>query len=74
MPIPSALGRTVRMHRQAAGLSQRELAHRAGLSKAALVHLEHGFVQDPQASTVLRLARGLRTSADELLGRFVDDT
>jgi transcriptional regulator with XRE-family HTH domain len=73
-PIPSAFGRTVRTHRLALGLSQRDLARLAGLSKPALVHLEHGYIRDPRASTVVRLSQSLNISADQLLAGYLDET
>jgi transcriptional regulator with XRE-family HTH domain len=51
-------GSALRAYRLAAGLSQRELAERAGLSARGIQNLERG-VRRPYAETVRRLARGL---------------
>lgn len=54
--------------RQARGISQSALAKRAGLTRAAVSHLEAGTRTRPMADTVARLARALGVSIEELLG------
>jgi transcriptional regulator with XRE-family HTH domain len=49
--------------RQAAGLSKRELARRAGTSAAALVAYEHG-ARDPSVTTLDRIVRAAGADAD----------
>jgi transcriptional regulator with XRE-family HTH domain len=56
----------LRQLRAAAGLTQEQLAERAGLSVAAIGDLERGRVQRPQAKTVRALAKALRVPAYEL--------
>jgi transcriptional regulator with XRE-family HTH domain len=46
----------IKRAREAAGLSKRELARRAGTSAAALVEYESGR-RDPNAATLLRIVR-----------------
>lgn len=46
----------IRRVREAAGLSKRELARRAGTSPAAIVEYESGR-RDPNAATLLRILR-----------------
>src|SRR6266545_5604753 len=46
-------------HRMAAGLSQQELAERAGLSRRGVSDLERGFRRSPYPATVRRLAEAL---------------
>jgi transcriptional regulator with XRE-family HTH domain len=49
----------LRRYREAAGLSQEELAERAGLSGRAISDLERGLRRSPYPSTVRRLAVAL---------------
>lgn len=51
-----AFGRLLQRHRQAAGLSQEELAERAGLSRRGISDLERGVRRSPYPETVRRLA------------------
>jgi transcriptional regulator with XRE-family HTH domain len=51
--------------REAAGLTQEELALRAGLSPAAVSALERGIRRRPYPHTVRTLADALQLSADE---------
>jgi transcriptional regulator with XRE-family HTH domain len=63
----------IRRARQAAGLSKRELARRAGTSAAALVEYESER-RDPNAATLLRIVRA--AGADVVLtapARPLDD-
>ena len=52
-------GDLLRRYREAAGLMQQVLAHRAGLSLRGLSDLERGTRRAPYRDTVLRLANGL---------------
>ena len=56
----STLGGLLRSYRMRAGLTQQELAGRAGMSVRALRDLEHGRVRDPRSRSVGRLATALR--------------
>jgi transcriptional regulator with XRE-family HTH domain len=49
----------LRQHRLALGLTQAELAERAGLSERGISDLERGLKQAPRASTVRLLVGGL---------------
>ncbi|MBR7834855.1 helix-turn-helix domain-containing protein [Actinospica durhamensis] len=60
----------LRRLREAAGLSQQEVARRAGMSVRALRYLENGGVTRPQAASVSRLAEALGVPAEELARRF----
>lgn len=55
--------------REAAGLSQQELATRADLSVSQVAKLEQGAKADPRTSTLLALAAAL----DVKPGRLLDD-
>jgi predicted ATPase/transcriptional regulator with XRE-family HTH domain len=65
MPREGEFGDVLRGFRVAAGLSQEELADRAGLSADAIASLERGRRRHPRASTVTALARALRLPPDE---------
>ena len=56
--------RFLRAHRVAAGISQRELARRAGVAQVTISHLETGKVATLQV--LVRLARALGTTAQNL--------
>ena len=66
------LGKRLQQCRQGKGISQRELARRAGVQHALISQLETGKKQDALASTVLALATALDTSMDFLCDRFGD--
>ena len=54
----------------ACGLSQQEVARRAGMSVRALRYLENGGVSRPQAASISRLADALGVPTEELARRF----
>ena len=58
-----AFGSRLRRHRQAAGLSQEELAERAGLSARGISDLERGVRRSPYPVTVRALAKALGLDA-----------
>jgi len=60
------LGTLVRERRRAAGLTQRELAQRSGLSMAAVRDLEQGRSRRPRPGTLDALARALGLDARQL--------
>src|SRR5919205_1167579 len=62
------LGRLLRRFREAAGLSQEELAERAGLSARGVSDLERGLRRSPYPATIRRLALALELpSADRAM-------
>ena len=60
-------GTRLRAYRLAAGLSQDELAERAGLSRRGIVDLERGARRAPYPGTVRRLAEALKLSEPQRL-------
>lgn len=64
-PPRPTFGDRLRAYRQRAGLSQAELAERAGLTVSAISALERGVRTHPYPHTVRRLADALGLSADE---------
>jgi transcriptional regulator with XRE-family HTH domain len=68
MEIREVLARNVRKYRQAAGLSQEELAHRAEIDSTYISSLER-CVYAASIDVVDRLARELGVEASDLLQR-----
>ena len=67
---PGLLATLVRNHREAAGLTQRQLAGRSGISLGALQDLEQGRTVSPRPHSLARLAAALQLSGqhrDELI-------
>ena len=63
--VGATFGELLRDHRRAAGLTQEELAERAGVSPRSISELERGGAHVPRRDTVALLARalGLRRAA-----------
>jgi transcriptional regulator with XRE-family HTH domain len=64
---PETLGEYVRTKREAAGLSQRQLAHEAGVSFSNISRLESGFTQHPTSGLLKNVADVLDVDLAELL-------
>lgn len=62
----SAFGPLLRRHRLAAGLTQEDLAERAGLSVRAISDLERGLKPTPRRETIALLAQALALPVDVL--------
>lgn len=60
-----SFGPLLRRHREAAGLTQRELAERAGITANAVGMLERGERKHPQPYTVRQLADALGLAGQE---------
>jgi transcriptional regulator with XRE-family HTH domain len=65
--MPRSFGAALRVHRRAAGISQRELADRAGLDFTYISKIENERVPPPAADTVVELCRILGVPPGELL-------
>jgi transcriptional regulator with XRE-family HTH domain len=61
------IGDKVRATRKAAGISQEEVARRAGVSLNVINRLERGVITDPHYSTLRGLARALNMPVEELV-------
>jgi predicted ATPase/DNA-binding XRE family transcriptional regulator len=61
----SSFGQVLREFRTAAGLTQEELAERAGLSPRGISDLERGARRSPQLATMRRLAEALQLDGDD---------
>ena len=62
---PSTFGTLLRRHRVAAGLTQEELAERAGLSPRVISEIERGGPHTPRKDTVALLVAALGLPAEE---------
>lgn len=60
------LGAAIRSHRETLGLSQAEVARRAGVTGQLVWRYEHGRVE-PSVSLLARVAEALGTTIDEIL-------
>jgi transcriptional regulator with XRE-family HTH domain len=60
-------GSRIRAARRAAGLSQEELARRAGMSLKGMGDIERGDIEDPHYSSLSKIADGLDMTVGELL-------
>src|SRR5919204_6402117 len=63
--MPPAFGDVLHRYREAAGLTQEDLAERTGLSREAMSALERGARRRPHPYTVRRLAETLRLAEAE---------
>ena len=61
-------GQRLKMFRELAGLTQGELARRAGINRPTITALENGRQLDVTLETARRLARALKISLDRLVG------
>lgn len=72
MEIREVFARNLKAARLAKGLSQEELAHRAGIDRTYISSLERG-VYKASIDVVDRLARVLETEASDLLKRLPEE-
>lgn len=68
---PRSLGARVRVVRQRAGLSQAQLAERAGVANETISRLERGSFE-PSLSTLIAVADVLEVDLDSLVGRATE--
>jgi transcriptional regulator with XRE-family HTH domain len=61
------IGSRIRAARKTAGLSQEELARRAGMSLKGMSYIERGHIEDPHYSSLSKIADALGVSVGELL-------
>src|SRR5258708_4943095 len=62
-----SLGEALRDLRRSAGLSQRELAHKAGLDFSYISKLENGRTPPPAADTIVKLCQMMGAAPEHLL-------
>jgi FMN phosphatase YigB (HAD superfamily)/DNA-binding Xre family transcriptional regulator len=64
-----SLGKQLQAARQAAGLTQQQLCHRANLSFSTLTKIERGAIKSPSIFTIQAIADALNVGLDELIGQ-----
>lgn len=62
------LGKLLQDARKAAGLTQQELCHKAGLSYSTLAKIERGAIKSPSIFTIQSIAAALGTNLNDLMG------
>lgn len=62
------LGQHLQDARKAAGLTQQDLCHKAGLSYSTLAKIERGAIKAPSIFTIQNIAAALGLGLDDLLG------
>ena len=62
-----SIGDRIRIARKAAGLSQEEVARRAGLSLKGMGEIERGDIEDPHISSLAKIARALGVPVETLI-------
>jgi transcriptional regulator with XRE-family HTH domain len=67
MAEPATLGEYLRVAREQAGISQRQLANRVGIHNSYLARLESGENTSPAAELLQRIADVLEVSSTDLL-------
>ena len=63
----------IRLLREQAGLTQQEVATRAGLSWSMVAHIEQGRKPDLRISTLIRLSNALGVPPTDLFATFVEE-
>ena len=69
-----SIGATVKRIREAAGMSQQQLASAAGLSLSLLAQMEQGKNENPRLDTIRSLARALAVGVADLVGNGGEQT
>ena len=63
------LAENIKKYRKKLGITQEELARNSDLSYNTIIKLEQKTITDPRMVTLIKLAKGLEISLDELVGR-----
>lgn len=64
------IGAQIKKHREAKGLTQKELAHQAHIGLAHIAHIETGSKM-PSPAVFLRIMNALEVAADQLLCDYI---
>lgn len=64
------MGYRIKEIRQKQGMSQQELSEKSGVSRAIISNLESGKTEQTTVRTLLKIARALESTVDEIF--FVD--
>ncbi len=63
------LASSIKKYRQKAGLSQDQLARKAGIPYSTFLKIESGYTPNPSIQAVVSIADALGVSIDDLVGR-----
>ena len=63
------LSKNIKKLREQAGLSQDQMARKAGIPYSTYLKIENGVTPNPSIQTVLNIAEALDISLDKLVGR-----
>jgi XRE family transcriptional regulator, regulator of sulfur utilization len=63
------LASNIKKYRQKSGLSQDQLARKAGIPYSTFLKIESGYTPNPSIQAVVNIAEALGVSIDELVGR-----
>ncbi len=63
------LASNIKKYRQKSGLSQDQLARKAGIPYSTFLKIESGYTPNPSIQAVLNIAEALGITIDELVGR-----
>lgn len=72
MSIPTIFGRRLKQVRETRGLTQADLAGKAGVQVVMVSHFETGVRSSASAATLVKFANALSVSIDYLLGQSND--
>ena len=61
------LAENIKRYRNEKGLSQEQLAQKAGITYSTLAKLESGVNQNPKVKTLQQIARALEVTLDDLM-------
>ena len=70
--VNQALGRTISGFREGLGLSQEDLADRAGIHRTYVSQLERGL-KSPTLNILMKIAKALETKPSLLMRAFEDE-
>lgn len=65
-----AVRKGLRLYRHSCELSQKELAEKAGLNEASISHIESGFIQSPNTSTLMALLSAMGVKISEFFNKI----
>jgi transcriptional regulator with XRE-family HTH domain len=63
------LSSNIKKYRQKSGLSQDQLARKAGIPYSTYLKIESGYTPNPSIQAVMNIAEALGVSIDELVGK-----
>ena len=67
MQVVARVSDNLRYYRRAAGLSQEQLAERAGVGSTTVARIEAGGMENPRVNTLVKLAKALSIDPRDLM-------